>query len=247
MTDTVAAVVATLVGLAFALSTFERYLARRARHELAWSLALAFFAVASGALALGATVGWTGATFRVFYLFGAVVNVPVLALGTVYLLAGRRVGDVAAACVALGAAFSAGALVSLPYTGTVPRHVLAQGAHVLPPLAQVLAGVGSGAGTIVIVAGAIYSALRRRRSGRVALGNVIIAFGTLVTGASGIANSVFDKMTAFAVALGAGISIIFVGFIVVASAGAARLRTGAREPGAATTAPQPASVNRSAR
>lgn len=219
MTDTVAAVVATLVGLAFALSTFERYLARRARHDLAWAVALGLFSVASGALAYGATAGWTGATFRVFYLFGAVVNVPVLALGTVYLLAGRRAGDLAAGGVALGASFAAGALVALPWTGAVPRHVLAQGAKVLPPLAEVLAGVGSGLGTLVIVGGALYSALgRRRRPGPIAAGNVVIALGTLVTGASGIANSVFDQMTAFAVALGAGISIIFAGFLIVSSA-----------------------------
>jgi hypothetical protein len=43
---------------------------------------------------------------------------------------------------------------------------------------------------------------------------VLIAAGTLVTGASGLLNSMFDKMTAFSVALSVGILIIFVGFLV---------------------------------
>src|SRR5215207_4851222 len=53
----------------------ERWVARRRRHELAWSLALAMFAIASAALWLGAAKGWDGATFRVFFLFGAILNV----------------------------------------------------------------------------------------------------------------------------------------------------------------------------
>ena len=41
---------ATAVSLAFASATFERWLRRRRRHELAWSVALALFAC--GALSL---------------------------------------------------------------------------------------------------------------------------------------------------------------------------------------------------
>ena len=37
--------------------------------------------------------GWSAASFRVFYLAGAILNVPWLALGTVYLLAGQQIGD----------------------------------------------------------------------------------------------------------------------------------------------------------
>src|ERR1700716_435924 len=39
---------ATLVAVAFAMSTFDRWLARRRRHELAWAVALVLFA--AGAL-----------------------------------------------------------------------------------------------------------------------------------------------------------------------------------------------------
>src|SRR3954467_5800821 len=137
--QTAAAVGAALVSLAFAMSTFERWLARRRRHELMWSLALLMFAVASGALAAGASIGWDGPIFRTFYFFGAIANVPFLALGTVYLLAGRRRGDVAAAGVALVTAFAAGVIAVAPLTGPLPRHELARGSEVFGPLPRILA------------------------------------------------------------------------------------------------------------
>lgn len=215
MADAFAAVIATLVALAFSFSTFERFLAQRRRHELAWSIALFLFAVASAALALGASDGWSGPTYRVFFLFGGVVNVPVLATGTIYLLFGRRAGDITFAGVALGAAVATGIVASTPFSHPLPRHSLAQASKVFPALPEVLAGVGSGGATIVIVVGAVVSVIRYRR-GRMALANTLIAVGTLVTGASGLLNSAFDKMTAFAVTLSVGILVIFVGFLVAA-------------------------------
>src|SRR5579864_5462664 len=103
---------AMLVAMAFACSTFERWLARHRRHELAWSGALTLFLIAAGALAVGAAVGWTGPTFRVFYLFGAILDVPFLALGTVYLLWGSRVGDRVALALGLAGAFAVGVVVT---------------------------------------------------------------------------------------------------------------------------------------
>ena len=49
------------------------------------------FAVASLALTAGVAAGWTPLSFKVYYLFGAILNVPWLALGTVELLASRAV------------------------------------------------------------------------------------------------------------------------------------------------------------
>ena len=42
---------------------------------------------------IGASLGWNEWNFKLFYLSGAVLNVPFLALGTVYLLAGPHIGD----------------------------------------------------------------------------------------------------------------------------------------------------------
>jgi hypothetical protein len=227
------AVAASLVGLAFSMSTFERWLARRRRHELAWSMALAMFAVAAGALALGASAGWDGATFRVFYLFGAIVDVPFLALGTIYLLAGPRRGDWWAAGIGLSGAFAAGVVVTAPFTHALPARQLVQGSAVFGPLPRIMAGVASGAGASVVLGGAVWSAIRMRR-GRAVWSNLLIALGTLILGASGLLNSVLDAMTGFAVALLVGITVLFAGFLVAATApggaGRAESDTGSAAP-----------------
>jgi hypothetical protein len=224
--QTALAVAAGLVSLAFALSTGERWVDRRRRHELAWTVALAMFSLAAFALAAGAAFGWTPASFRAFYLLGAIVNVPFLALGTVYLLA-PRIADRVAAVVALAAAFSAGVVLTAPLLAPLPEDELVKGSEVFDVLPRVLAAVASGGGALVIFAGAVYSAFRFRR-GRMLWSNVLIALGTLTLSASGLLNSVLGEMEAFSVTLLVGISVLFAGFLVGAGGRAqerARLRS----------------------
>ncbi|MGH2707724.1 MAG: hypothetical protein ACRDJK_05470, partial [Actinomycetota bacterium] len=78
---------AALVSAVFAALVARQWHARRRPHQLTWSLALAAFAIASVAASIGLRQGWTPPIYRIFYLFGAIVNVPLLAAGTVYLLA----------------------------------------------------------------------------------------------------------------------------------------------------------------
>src|SRR5215216_5709576 len=80
-------VVAAAASAAFAAAVLRQYAARRRPHQLAWGIALSMFAVASLALTAGVTAGWSPLSFKAYYLFGAVLNVPWLALGTVELLA----------------------------------------------------------------------------------------------------------------------------------------------------------------
>ena len=217
MLHTALASAAALVSLAFAMSTLERWLARHRPHELAWSVALAMFSLASFSLAAGATLGWSGVTFRLFYLFGAIANVPFLALGTVYLLGRRRTADACAVAVVVLFAFSAGVIAVAPFTAPLPRHELARGSEVFGPLPRVLAASASGIGALVVLAGAVWSAARVRTA-RMVAANALIAAGTVVTGASGLLNSVLDEMDGFAVTLVAGICLIFAGFLVATSA-----------------------------
>ena len=85
------AFVAVVVSSLFAQSMLVRYTAEHRPQHRAWAIALAMFALASAALATGTSTGWDNGTFRVFYLLGAVVNVPWLAMGTVFLLASATV------------------------------------------------------------------------------------------------------------------------------------------------------------
>jgi hypothetical protein len=245
MLEVALAAAATLVALAATLATFDRWLVRRRSHEVTWAAAFALFTVASATLALGAGAGWNGTLFRTFYLFGAILNVPILALGTVLLLASERTRR-GATWVVLGfCLFSAGVMVATPFTAAIPADRLARGSEVLPELPRILAASASSLATLVVVGGAVRSALRFRNpqfaksefGGRRALGNVLIAVGVLLTGASGLANSVLGDMGAFALFLAIGVSVIFTGYLVITSGGggsAVSLPDGSNKSGART-------------
>ena len=225
------AAAATLVATAFCLSTLDRWLRRRRPHELAWTVSLAMFAAGSLALWWAESTGWGNGSFRAFYLFGAVLNVPWLALGTVYLLSGAAVGDRVRAWLVLLSGFTVGVVGFAPLRTQVTGGELPTGKDVFGVAPRVLAAVGSGVSAVVIIAGALWSAWRVWRGRapslgaqrtvtaprRLALGNVLIAVGTLVLSASGSLAGRLGKDRAFAVTLLVGIAVLFAGFLVASS------------------------------
>lgn len=216
---------ATLVAVAFALSTLERAVGGRKHHEVAWTIALVLFSVGASALWAGAAFGWGQWTFKTFYLTGAILNVPFLALGTVYLLAGENRGDRAFAVVALLAALCTGWILAAPLTASIDPSELPRGKEVFGPVPRIMAAVGSGVAAMALIGGAVWSAVRLLRGegqrpgapvppSRLAAANALIAAGTLVLSAGGLLNSVLGEMDAFAVSLVVGIGVIFAGFLL---------------------------------
>lgn len=210
------AAAATLVASAFALSTFDRWLRRRRPHDLAWTVSLALFALGAGALWWAESVGWGLGVFRVFYLAGAILNVPWLALGTVYLLAERRVADRVRDWLILASGFAAGVVLFAPTRTVVSGDELPTGRDVFGVAPRVLAAVGSGLAALIIVAGAIWSIWHPRRSARTRLiiGNALIATATLILSASGTLAGRLGKDRAFAITLLIGVCVLFAGFLV---------------------------------
>lgn len=205
------AATAAVVAFAFALSTFERWVTGRRPQELAWSTALLLFTFGALSLWIGASLGWEPWSFRLFYLFGAIANVPVLALGSVYLL-NRRAGHVTAAILAVVLGFAAGVMAITP-VGHVSPSELPQGSAVLDALPRVLAAACSAGGALTVFAVAVWSIVKRQR----VAGNALIALGTTVLSASGLFNSVLGEMDAFAVTLTAGVTVLFAGFLFSSS------------------------------
>jgi hypothetical protein len=226
--DVALAAAATLVAGAFSLSTLDRYLRRGTRHELAWTVSLVLFATGSAALWWAESVGWSNASFRLFYLAGAVLNVPWLALGTVYLLGGRRVGDRLRWGLAVLSGVATGAVLFGPLHQDVAGDEMPSGRDVFGVAPRVMAAVGSGVAALVIIAGALYSATRLRRGDPWMMGgNVLIATGTVILSLSGSLAGRLGKDRAFAVTLVVGIVVLFAGFLV---AGGRRARVASAPP-----------------
>lgn len=76
---------AAAVAALFGITLVRRYLlrGRTNRALLYWAVALGMFCLATGGLAYGAVVGWSSGPFRFYYLFGGVLTIPWLALGSV--------------------------------------------------------------------------------------------------------------------------------------------------------------------
>lgn len=210
---------AAAVALVFAGLLLKQFAARRRPYQAAWSVALLMYAVASIALFMGVLSGWTPTEFRVYWLFGAVLNVPYLFLGELYLLAKRRiVVDVAAVILVFLTAFAVAKVMNAPIHADALSTDLPLGKEVfgggtMPHrLAQYLAYPSY----ILLVAGCVWSAWQMR--GRPELrdrfvGTLLIAVGaTIVAIGSGVGAGL-DVVPLFSIGLLAGIIVMFWGFL----------------------------------
>jgi hypothetical protein len=205
--------ITTFVSGAFALVVALRYVRKRRPSHLAWAVGLLLFAVAAFNGFLARSGGATETEYRLFYLFGAIANVAWLALGTVFIVA-PRYGRMALAAVAALTAVATYAVFATP----VDLAVAVDTGRGFPDgsLPRILAAIGSGGGSIVLIGGALWSAwvfLRRRDQGRRALANVIIAVGVFIAAAGGTvaftgASGVLELTNLL------GVSVMFVGFLL---------------------------------
>ncbi len=181
---------AALVSLRLAASLLGRYRGERARRELAaWAAALLAYAVASAALAWGAAGGWNDASFRVYYLTGALLTAPLLGVGSLFLVGVRAAAGFGIAYCGL----AVGTMIAVPLTETVSGTAIpaAQDHLDLFP-ARVLAIAGNSLGTLAVVI-VVALTFRRRPLGNALIlaGVVVAAVGSAVSGLGEAGTSVF--------------------------------------------------------
>ncbi len=217
-----AAVVATV----FAWRLGARFARKRRAVEGHWTVALAMFAVASAAMFLGVARGWTAGEFRLYWLFGAVLNVPYLFLGELQLLVRSRIVSIVASV-----AIYALTAVAIVVIWRARIHPVALADHL--PLGKDVFGPGTAPHRLaqfyalpayfLLLGGLVWSASQMRGDPRLrdrTVGTLGIAVGaTLVAIGSGI-GAAFHVVPLFSVSLGAGVSVMFAGF----------LRAGRRQP-----------------
>ncbi|MDP8969091.1 MAG: hypothetical protein M3N52_00980 [Actinomycetota bacterium] len=203
--------VAAAVAFVFAAQMGRQYARRRRPHALAWFLSLVLFGLASACVALGVSAGWTRPVFATYWIAGALLNVPLLAVGQLQLLDPKRSG----LYWALGALFTVAALAATAMAdfdtaalrGASAERSIPLGRHVLAgTLAYALARPFSFTFAIV-VAGSVWSAFKTRR-----WAILLIAVGVTVVAASSSAVRV-GQGEVFSVLLTVGIAIMYAGFL----------------------------------
>lgn len=209
---------AAAVAFVFALRLAGRAVRRRRPHEGAWLVALVMFAVASGAMADGVARGWGPADFRLYWLFGAVLNVPFLFAGEVYLLARRRVtAHIVMAATVVLAVYASVVVLTADLNAAKLDPALPLGKDVFgQTLAHGLAQLYGNTAYFLLLGGLLWSAWRLK--GRPELRNQLVGVLLIAVGASVVAvgsgiGAAFDLVALFSVSLAAGISIMFAGFV----------------------------------
>ena len=212
---------AAAVAAVFAAQLLRRFAARRRPFEGLWAVALAMFAVASFAMFLGVATGWSPMEYRVYWLLGAVLNVPYLFAGELYLLSRRRVvADWALAALAVGTVFATWKVMAAPVSVAALEKALPLGKQVFgdESAAYRIAQVYAFPAYFLLLGGIVWSAwhmrgrpeLRSRTAGTlsIAVGATIVAIG------SGIGAG-FDIVPLFSVSLAAGVTVMYAGFRTV--------------------------------
>jgi hypothetical protein len=210
---------AAVVALVFAVALGRRFAQRRHAYLAVWCGALLMYAAASAAVAAGAAAGWSRTLFEVYWIFGAVLNVPLLAAGEVQLLGRNKILDTAVWVVlafvfAYTIAVTRGAddlnLSALGEQLPSGKEVFGDGspAHRLPQLISIPS-------YLVLVGGAVWSAWRMRGRSELRdrfVGTLLIALGATITAAAGSAFAAIGNLPLFSLSLLAGVAVMFAGF-----------------------------------
>lgn len=205
------AVGGALVAGMFATQLLDQYRLRRRGHALAWAMSLGLYAVGMVALAVGFAVDWAPGWFGLYWLTGALLNVPLLGVGQLQLLDPARsalwwtLGGLAALWAVVSVLMTpidASALAAADARGGIPlgRDAFDGGLAwtVLRPLT-----IG---GSVVVLVGSVWSGIRSRRPGV-----LLIALGVAVSASSSsFVRSGQDALVA--VVLTVGVSIMYAGF-----------------------------------
>ena len=214
-----AAIAASLISAAFAAVVFVRFRMSGRPAFAAWTAGLAIFAAAAGCQAVGEHFGFSAPIFRAFYLLGGVLGVIWLSMGTLFLLAPRRLAGRATAILgivtvvlAVDAAIVPVDTSRLDTAAGVLGDAIAHGS-----LLQLGAVILNILGTLILVGGSAWSAYRLIRDhgglDRVVC-NVLLTAGAFVIAAGfSAAKLAGGSLDTLGVYEAVGIAVMFAGFL----------------------------------
>lgn len=210
---------AAVGAVVFGLDLTRRFFRSWRPHEGVWAVALLMYAAASGAVFWGVLSGWDPPTFRTYYLLGAVLNVPYLFVGEVYLLAGRRaLAHALLALLVAGTAFAVWSISAAPFRAAFLDDALPLGREVFGAgsLPHRLAQYYSFPAYFLLLGGLVWSAwqMRDRADLRPRVGGVLlIALGASVVAVGSGIGAAFHVVSLFSVSLAVGVLIMYWGFL----------------------------------
>ncbi len=213
MINTLLPLASGIFSLAFALVVFDQFLARRQPYQLVWTIGLLMYFFATGAEFWVGARGLTPAVYRLWYLFGAVFVAAYLGMGTLYLLAPRRLAHAIMVVLLAASSYAAfrvfAADIDLTTLLRLSGSAMPQGVRLMTPFFNTF-------GTVALVGGAAYSAWvywRRRVMPHRMMSNILIAVGALLPALGGVLMRSGGSLTVFYLLELLGILTILAGFL----------------------------------
>lgn len=207
-------IVALVVSLCCMAVIGRDTLRRRRPDRVVWTIAFGIFAIAAAAEVIGSLSGWTPAIVRIYYLTGAVLVVGYLALGELYLLAGKRIAKFAPGVTLLLTALAITLVRNAPVDQAKLAHEGWEALERGPGLTAITLLLNIG-GSLVLIGGALWSAWKFRKLGtqrRRMIGCVLIALGTFSVAFGGTLTR-FGHREYLYIAMSIGIVVIFAGVL----------------------------------
>lgn len=214
---------AAVVSFLFTLMVFDQFLHKHKTYQIVWTIGLFMFAAAAFAQFLGTANGWQSDTnyYRLWYICGAMGTSSFLGMGTVFLIARRRMAVttlvvlVLAFVTAATLVFTAQVDVSaLPTVST--EEVTGAG---FPSYVRVLTPFFNIFGAGFLAFGAAQSAWvfwRKRIKLYRVVSNCFIFAGAMAASAAGTIERfhLANGADAFSLATLLGVTLIFIGFLI---------------------------------
>jgi hypothetical protein len=235
------ALLAGLVATGFLVRLASSYRSRPRPHLAAWTVAILMYALATWALFAGLALGWSGPVFRVYYWLGAIVNVPVLAVGSIYLNFGRRAGHISAVAMALAALATAWVVftVGIDPTPLQAGGVVRGSAVFETRLPAILAGIFSPLGALVVIVLSLVAVVRfRNRNRSLAAGNLLIILAIVALSVGGVKSTLYEGGL-LAGTLLVGAALLWAGFDVATRFRSSERPAGGPAPPGGPPAPPP--------
>jgi len=185
-------ILTTIISAAFAWVILERYrLKPQSHHLLWWGIGIVTYGVGTLIESLVTLFGWQAAMFKAWYIAGALLGGAPLAIGTIYLLLGKRAGHIAVVLLLTVVGVTSIFVVLSPLRmELVDPKMLGGQALAWQSIRRVSPFINSLA-ALFLIGGAIYSAIRFFRypeSRHVSIGNIFIAAGALLPGVGGMSS-----------------------------------------------------------
>jgi hypothetical protein len=179
----------TLISIYFAWAILSRYLTKRESKQLLWwGLGVATYGAGTITESLITLLGWNVLLFKAWYITGALLGGAPLAIGTVYLLSGRKAGNIAVTLLVTVVSITSIFVMLSPIEMSLVDPHIPNGKVLVWQSIRIVSPFINSFAALFLIGGAFYSAFRYLKNSSEKnrfVGNLLIAIGAILPGIGG--------------------------------------------------------------